>query len=146
MDTLFILTVLIVLLTAGVAVLVGFLFSRDRLRPHVRLTIYVFYLIAAPTLIYSVLLLPLTPVVMVPLWTLLLVGAWGYAVQQAIAKFNGGKAALFISCFLLYYGGLGYHVYGLLEIERRAQYQVTRKASPTQKPVLKVNRPKGRSR
>ena len=146
MDTLFILTVIIVLLTAGVAVLVGFLFSRDRLRPHVRLTIYVFYLIAAPTLIYSVLLLPLTPVVMVPLWTLLLIGAWGYAVQQAITKFNGGKAVLFISCFLLYYGGLGYHVYGLLEIEQRAQHQVAHKIITVQKPASKVSRTKKHGR
>lgn len=142
MNNLFLLTVLIVLLTVGVAVLVYFLFTRDRLKPEVKLTLYVFYLIAAPVLIYSVLLLPLTPVVMVPLWTLLLVIAWGCAVQQAITKFQGGKAALFIICFLLYYGGLGYHVYQLLEIERRGQYQVAHKAKGT----AKASRSKGQGR
>ncbi|MBO3272158.1 hypothetical protein [Hymenobacter defluvii] len=133
MDTLFILTVLIVLLTSGVAMLVYYLFTRDRLKPQVKLTLYVFYLIAAPILIYKVLLLPLTPVVMVPLWTLLLVVAWVGAVQQSITKFQGGNAALFIICFLLYYGGLGYHVYQLLEIERRGHYQVAQKAKATPK-------------
>lgn len=126
LDPTFLLTVLVVLFSVAVAVLIAYLFSGSRLRNEHKLIAYILYLIAAPILIYQVLLLPLTPVVLVPMWTLSLVVAWGFAVQRTISQLSGGKSVVFILAFLVLYGGLGYHVYQLLEAQRQAGTRPTK--------------------